>query len=219
MLFNQSRIEEVDFTGTVFPDKIYEERLLEKKFHGQLEKDEEEYCPENWQEVSTIYRKLKQAHQRHGDYAKAGEFFYREMECKNKALKEKKLSLDWFKSFVYSFLKYSCGYGEKPERVIFVSLLTVFIAALFFVFNGIVIGEYTAGERIIDYKLTVSLPTVQALKDFGQCLYHSFVTFTTLGYGDIHPMGLSKVAACIESFIGAFFIALFVLVFGRKMMR
>jgi hypothetical protein len=46
------------------------------------------------------------------------------------------------------------------------------------------------------------------------------VTFTTLGYGDIHPLGFSSHAiAFSEAFIGAFFIALFVVVFARKMMR
>jgi hypothetical protein len=134
-------------------------------------------------------------------------------------MREKKLSLDSLKSLWYSFLKYTCGYGEKPGRVIFMAALVIFVAAVLFAFGGIVIGEYTPEERIINYDLTFSIPGGPAIKDFGQCLYYSFVTFTTLGYGDIHPVGYSKIIASAEAFTGAFFIALFVVVFVRKMAR
>ena len=80
-------------------------------------------------------------------------------------------------------------------------------------------GEYTTEEKIIDYDLNLAFPTWHGVKDYLQCLYYSFVTFTTLGYGDVHPIGHSKIIACAESFAGAFSIALFVLVFGRKMLR
>ncbi|MBL7685918.1 MAG: two pore domain potassium channel family protein, partial [Deltaproteobacteria bacterium] len=45
------------------------------------------------------------------------------------------------------------------------------------------------------------------------------VSFTTLGYGDYHPSGWSRVVGASEGFIGAFFMAMFVLTVGRKMNR
>ncbi len=33
------------------------------------------------------------------------------------------------------------------------------------------------------------------------CLYYSVVTFTTLGYGDFTPIGISRAIAAIEAFI------------------
>ena len=54
---------------------------------------------------------------------------------------------------------------------------------------------------------------------FLECLYFSFVTFTTLGYGDYAPSQAFQLVATAEAFFGAFMIALFVLVFGRKMLR
>jgi hypothetical protein len=45
------------------------------------------------------------------------------------------------------------------------------------------------------------------------------VTFTTLGNGDIHPVGYSHYLASAEALTGAFFMALFVVVFVRKMAR
>jgi len=51
-------------------------------------------------------------------------------------------------------------------------------------------------------------------------VYFSFVTFTTLGLGDIHPENdWGRTLICCEAVIGAFLIALFVVVFARKMMR
>ncbi|HEC91959.1 MAG TPA: hypothetical protein ENI51_03035, partial [Candidatus Atribacteria bacterium] len=199
-LFNFSRAEIVDFTGTEFPEKLYEEQLLEKK---ELNDEEKKYCPENWEEVSSIYRKLKQAHQRHGDYIKAGEFFYREMECKKKALREKRFSREWFRSFGYSFLKYSCGYGEKPGTVIRNSILAVFGFAFAYLFSN-----------------SINLSGNSVVRKFLQSLYFSTITFTTLGYGDIHPINdTGRILAMSEAIMGAIFIALFIFVFSRKMMR
>jgi hypothetical protein len=193
-LFNLSNIELVDFTGAQFPKEIYEEKELKKQ---------KKPWPGDWEEVSSIYRKLKQAHQKHGDYAKAGEFYYREMECKKKALKEKKLSLDWFKSFGYSFLKHSCGYGEKPLRVMRNSLISVLGFAFAYFFTN-----------------SINLSGNSVLRNILQSIYFSTITFTTLGYGDIHPINdAGRVLAMSEAVLGAIFIALFIFVFGRKMMR
>ena len=37
---------------------------------------------------------------------------------------------------------------------------------------------------------------------FGDALYYSVVTFTTLGYGDLQPRGVLRFMACLETFVG-----------------
>ena len=37
---------------------------------------------------------------------------------------------------------------------------------------------------------------------FGDALYYSIVTFTTLGYGDLQPRGVLRFMACLETFVG-----------------
>ncbi len=50
-------------------------------------------------------------------------------------------------------------------------------------------------------------------------IYFSVVTFTTLGYGDISPHGFARFIAAFEAFMGSFTMALFVVVFVKKMTR
>ncbi|NJE43449.1 pentapeptide repeat-containing protein [Thermococcus sp. GR6] len=50
-------------------------------------------------------------------------------------------------------------------------------------------------------------------------LYYSLVTFTTLGYGDMHPTGWLKALSAAEALTGAVFMALIVAVIARKWMR
>ncbi|MAQ17067.1 MAG: hypothetical protein CMN30_20020 [Sandaracinus sp.] len=42
----------------------------------------------------------------------------------------------------------------------------------------------------------------QTTKDFADCLYFSVVTFTTVGYGDYHPLGIGRIMAVLEAFVG-----------------
>ena len=53
--------------------------------------------------------------------------------------------------------------------------------------------------------------------EFLEALYFSVVTFTSLGYGDISPLGISRFFAASEALLGVFMISLFVVVFTRKM--
>lgn len=114
--------------------------------------------------------------------------------------------------------------------MIWASLFIIFASAFSFLFGGI---EFLGSEmlnkpaKLIKYNPSLNyndiLMTIQnfdsILKDFLLCLYTSFITFTTLGYGDVHPIGWSRLVATIESGLGIFMTALFIFVFTRKMLR
>ena len=105
-----------------------------------------------------------------------------------------------------------CGYGEAPTRVIGFSMGLILVCALLYLFTGL---NYDGNVHI--FKLSNSISTNLTL--FFNCLYYSVVTFTTLGYGDFTPIGYSRAIAAIEAFTGSFTIALFVVVFVKKMTR
>ncbi len=156
--------------------------------------------------AEAAHRNLKESYKNEGDYGTAGEFFIREMAIRARvALMDREYGY-WVMSKVISGL---CGYGERPTRVIFWWFAFTFTFAIIY-FAGHLI-EYSAGATEIDFG---------TLGGFLTCFYFSVVTFTTLGFGDISPVtDLGRGVASVEAFTGAFMIALFVLVFGRKMIR
>jgi len=187
---------------------------------------EEHQCDftSNWKELEGIYRRLKQSYQKYGDNSTSGKFYYQEMECKRQQLKR------FEKYFWYFFFNKLCGYGEKPFNVIFASLFLIISFAFTYFFGGIeFVGSSVlkVSPNVIQYNLSLNLFCIQwvmsnidsVLEDFLLCLYTSIITFTTLGYGDVRPIGLSRIFASLEAGFGIIMTALFIFVFTRKMLR
>ena len=105
-----------------------------------------------------------------------------------------------------------CGYGEDTHRVIGFSLGVVLVAALLYFLLGV-----RADNSVVVFNPAAG--PGQNLHEFLTCIYFSIVTFTTVGFGDVVPLGATRIVAAVESFIGVFSISLFVVVFVRKMMR
>ncbi|MDY6966696.1 MAG: ion channel [Halobacteriota archaeon] len=215
-----SNIYRLDLTDSKWPEEtkkwhIFSEGIkIWEETEGELE----------YNDLVGIYRRLKQSHQRYGDHSTAGEFYYREMECKRR-------QMGFFqKQFWNIFYRGLCGYGERPFRVILASLGLILLFAVLYFFNGIMlVGAELSTDSIINYKLNfsntsfsnMSFSTIDysMFKDFLWCCYTSVITFTTLGYGDVHPIGWSRVVASVETILGIFMTALLIFVFGRKMLR
>lgn len=170
--------------------------------HVEINKDfsDNSYRANLFKKAEDVYRNIKLNLQDGGDYKTAGEFYFNEMVMRRKRSLRERNILDWFISHLNSKL---CGYGERANRVIAGSLIVVFsLALIFFVNHAVVRQGFTSHSP-----------------DFLECLYFSSVTFTTLGYGDYAPTQAFQLVAIAEAFFGVFMIALFVLVFGRKMLR
>ncbi|MBT9132749.1 MAG: hypothetical protein DDT32_01591 [Syntrophomonadaceae bacterium] len=146
------------------------------------------------------YQWLKTWYTNAGMYDIAGEFFFREMTAKRRALKwwPNPIPRAWSK-----LVSLICGYGERPFRVAISAAAVIFgFALVYFAFI-----YFDSGTLTPDTFLDV--------------LYFSTVSFTALGYGQWapEPTGWVKALGAIQAFVGVFMMALFLITFTRKMTR
>jgi uncharacterized protein YjbI with pentapeptide repeats len=104
------------------------------------------------------------------------------------------------------------GHGERPWRVIGSSLSVIVACALLYPLLG---GINSADNGILTYASSGSF--IEAADVIGQSLYFSTTTFTTLGFGDLYPVGRpAQLLAGFESLTGALLVALLVFVLGKR---
>lgn len=123
--------------------------------------------------------------------------------------------------------KHTLGYGEKPLKALKTTLILIILfAILYFYIGDISCKTISNNDSIINYDLyfgkeLFSLNNwIIALKDFGNCIYFSTVTFTTVGYGDITPTsGISKLLSGLEMFLGVTFIGAWTATLLRKIIN
>lgn len=128
----------------------------------------------------------------------------KEQLSKSSGIKSK-LKAVWnlFKAYGSSFMEFlladlTCEYGTNWKRPVILWIFTVLM--LFSIL----------------YSVTKSVPNAY---DFLSCLYFSIVTATTLGYGDLHPVGVGRALASTEAIFGTFMWTVLLVVFARKYMR
>jgi len=160
-----------------------------------------------YEQSEEIYRDLRKAADREGLFAMAGHFMRKELIMRRYQMPK------WSSTRMISkSIDLFCGYGEAPLRVIGFSMVLILFCALCYFFTGL-----SYSNQI--HQFNFSNHFEQNINLLLNCIYYSVVTFTTLGYGDFIPIGYSKAVAAIEAFTGSFTIALFVVVFVKKMNR
>ncbi len=160
-----------------------------------------------YQQAEEIYRNLRQTSEHQGLFEFAGHFFTKEM-----IMRRRQLPRYSFPRIMSKLVDVFCGYGEKPLRVIVFSLSIILLFATLYFFSGLSFS----GESLA---FNISESFWVNTKAYFSALYFSVVTFTTLGYGDLVPIGIARAFAALEAFMGSFTLALFVVVFVKKMTR
>ncbi len=160
-----------------------------------------------YQQAEEVYRNLRKTAEVQGLFETAGHFFKKEMVMRRKQMPKYSLM-----RMISGGVDLFCGYGEDPLRVVVFSWLVILTFALIYSLGGL---SFSGDSLALDPELGL----VSNLKIFMSSLYFSIVTFTTLGYGDLAPVGFARAFAAIEAFVGSFTLALFVVVFVKKMTR
>jgi hypothetical protein len=160
-----------------------------------------------YEEAEETYRNLRLHLEKAGLFGQAGLFFHREM-----VMRRRQLPRYSGRHLLSLLVDLFSGYGEKPLNVVLFSIVLILICSLLYFLVGIQHSGQSLG-------LALERDWLTNLDDLADCLYFSVVTFTTLGYGDITPHGLARPIAAFEAFAGSFTMALFVVVFVKKMTR
>lgn len=170
--------------GDFFNTKLYSVRIFGGHFNPILQDctlsecniEDEPNLPDN---NLNAYKTFKKIYQSQGDDEIAKSYFIKENEFIRKRLKK-------WNYFTKSLSYYYWEYGRKPHRIIYLSIAIIFLFGLIFWINNDLISANTAVKTF----------------NFGDSLYFSTITFTTLGYGDFSPTGWLKILSAIEAFLG-----------------
>jgi len=182
---------------------VLQESKAEQAFADKNRPQANIFC----QEAEEVYRNIRKSCEKQGVFETAGLFFHREM-----IMRRYQMPMSSFPRFVSKMVDLFCGYGEVPVRVVIFSLVLIFLCSLAHFSLGV-----SSGGELIGFDAARSWGDNFLV--WANCFYYSVVTFTTLGYGDITPVGVSKIIAALEAFSGSFTMALFVVVFVKKMTR
>jgi hypothetical protein len=201
---NCAHLERCNVLGADFSRTRFENVDWGHKLHQEIKAEEAEKQGDKmqmnslYQEVEEVCRNIRKQCEREGLFEIAGHFFKKEMRFRRYQMPRMSMTR-WISKAVDVF----CGYGESPLRVVAFSLLLITVCAIVYFFLG---TTSSAAEQPVWLELLTAF-------------YFSIVTFTTLGYGDIAPQGFARFVAAAEAFLGSFTMALFVVVFVKKMTR
>jgi len=126
------------------------------------------------------YKTLKKIYADQGEEHKSGEYFILENDFYRKSSKG-------FNFITKSISKFYWSYGKKPHRIIYYSIATIFVFSLIYFFSN-------------NY-ISINIGNKQEFT-FWDSLYFSTTAFTTLGFGDLSPIGGLRVLTTIEAFLG-----------------
>lgn len=194
------------FKGAKLENVTWGEQIMQEQ--QAAEAQDLAVAKDYYEQAEEVYRNLRMVTEKQGLFEQAGQFFQNEM-----AMRRMQMPLFSLHRIISKFVDLFCGYGERPSRVVAFTLVVIGVFSILFFYSGI----QSSGQTVaFDSSLSVS----DNFKYYLDSLYFSVVTYTTLGYGDISPtLGLSRFFAAIEALIGGFTLALFVVVFVKKMTR
>jgi hypothetical protein len=210
---NWANLESANLLGVKWADSKIEHIRFGKQIKQEYEAREAIKNKQNdsaqslFEQAEEIYRDLRKHAEREGIFTLSGCFIQKELTMRR--MQMKRFSTQRITSKVVDLF---CGYGEEPLRIVGLSICMIILCAFIYSITGL---NYQGELQVFSTGATL----YENLNLFMSCLYYSVVTFTTLGYGDFTPIGISRAVAAFEAFSGSFTIALFVVVFVKKMTR
>lgn len=128
---------------------------------------------------------------------------------KNKWSGIKAYPIYYFKKLVFDQVGH---YGTAPVRVLGNAIATVFVFGALYFTCTCYFPQFGSVASTLPEEMN-------HVNEFWNSIYYSAITFFTIGYGDYFALGLLKILAASEGFIGVFLMSYFTVAFVRKILR
>jgi len=172
-----------------------------------------ETAQEKYKEAEDIYRTLKITMQKQTLGDDTGKFFIREMVAKRK--QSKKFSPSRMGSKI---IEITTGYGEKLRNIVFTIFGIILICMFLYGLEGISYSDPVNGDRIISF-FGDDIQKFGLLNTLGNLFYFSVVVYSTVGFGEMLPIGpLGKSIMIFEGIAGGLVLAILIIALYKKTM-
>jgi len=207
--FIDSDFSSTDLSGCYFEDAVFKNIEVDYQTNLDVKLISKWENQQNMEEQKPdILRSFRIAYSDAELWQKMDEFLFEEKLAYRKYILWKKLtkirSINSFTVWIFSWLKgFISGYATKPLRLLSTSVGISFIYSMIYFCIGI---PFTSNSNI----------------SFCEYLYFSLTTFATLGYGDLSysiDYPIMRLISTSEAWLGAIFIALFVVALSRKLFK
>ena len=178
--------------------------INEKEAIAAEKNNDFELAKQKYRDAEEIYRNIKLTLGDQGHGRDESHFFLREM-----IVHRKQRPLFSFMRILSKLLDLTTGYGEKPLNVIVTMIVDITMCAMFYGIFGVNYGALTL--RFTSNAMPIG-------DTIGNLLYFSTVVFTTVGFGDITPIGAGKAIMMAQGLSGQVLIAFFIVAIYKKMM-
>jgi len=200
-----------DFSNTKLNNVGWDEDfkvINEMEAEDALSSGDVDTAKEKYRESEDIYRALKISFKAQSLGEDTGKMFLREM-----IVKRKQLSLFSPLRLAHKFAHLAFGYGEKIGNIFYSILAILVTCTLLYGINGV---DYQ--NRNLSF-FAEDIQEYGYLRTFGNLFYFSVIVFTTVGFGDIAPLGLlNKTIVIIEGLTGGIIITIFIIAIYRQLL-
>ena len=190
--------------------KVINELEAEK---AVAENDYETAC-DKYKEAEDVYQNIKISLQSQTLGDDTGAFFIREMIARRKQFS--KFSPARIGSKI---IELTTGYGEKLGNIIFTIIGVILICMFLYGIEGVKYGDPINGDRIIGF-FSDDMQKYGILNTLGNLFYFSVVVYSTVGFGEIVPIGpIGKIVMMFEGIIGGLILAVLIIALYKKTME
>ena len=182
--------------------------INEQKAEAALAEGNHKKSKEKYREAEDIYRTLKISLKKQTLGDDVGKFFEREMIARRKQMPRFTP-----RRLFYKLAHLTTGYGEKVGNIFYTAIWVIVTCTLLYGIEGVSYKDYVLGffGDVGQYGGMLNV--------IGNLFYFSVVVFTTVGFGDIVPIGpLGKSIMIFEGIIGGLIMAVLIIALYKQLM-